>query len=646
MINIHSFPKNRSLPARAMKNNKTFWNYLLEEDLQKSGITTEQAENAGWFPINETQYCIAYGANSLVDGQQFYVIKNVNGSPKYISAKGAGSRAFIIPEVKEYYTKNPNIPLLITEGEKKALKATLEDIPMLGIRGNYSFTYQEKDAPRFELLPEIKELMTDRKQIYLIWDSDAQEKWESSFKEATERLAALIDPYDCQLHCAILPELNGNKTGVDDYLCSGKTKIDLINCIETEKTLIKPLKSKVNRIPSWAKSLVYIADGRFVINIKTGEILKDADFNAIHSDKYLGEDVKTSPTRWLLNSNRIEKCYQMTYRPDLNSGIVEVDNIKLFNTYLPTHHQKVTSSEVDNAKTVLEEHAKKLTGDDADVFLDYVAFLIQKPGQKVNWAMIVQSVHGAGKSFFTDLLRAVLGQKNVQNIDKSVIEGSFNDYLQSQLLIVEELRDGGSRYTLANKLKDLITSDTVRINPKGFKAYQQKNISNFLCFTNYRDCLAIDQHERRWAVIYSPLKKKDVNGLDREGYYKRLFGLIDGPENIAACYQYLMERDLYAFNPKGHAPETSGTEELKQSSKTALHVLVEDQVKGKEEIFPAEICELAAKEFGGSERQYRKRVSGFIKDMDYGQVGKRTQSDGITRSMMWSLSSKSGFNKS
>ena len=68
-----------------------------------------------------------------------------DGKPvKYESPKGAKNRAYFPPGTRAVVV-NPSLPLVFTEGEKKAAKADQEGIPCIGLVGVYG---GKRNAPR------------------------------------------------------------------------------------------------------------------------------------------------------------------------------------------------------------------------------------------------------------------------------------------------------------------------------------------------------------------------------------------------------------------------------------------------------------------------------------------------------------------
>jgi uncharacterized protein DUF3854 len=77
---------------------------------------------------------------------------------------------------------SPDKPIYITEGEKKAAKATLEGFPCIGLGGVWMSGDKDND-----FLPELDQYIWKDRTVYICFDSDINEK--HSVKHAELRLA-------------------------------------------------------------------------------------------------------------------------------------------------------------------------------------------------------------------------------------------------------------------------------------------------------------------------------------------------------------------------------------------------------------------------------------------------------------------------
>lgn len=204
------------------------------------------------------------------------------------------------------------------------------------------------------------------------------------------------------------------------------------------------------------------------------------------------------------------------------------------------------------------EHMAYIVPDDREraAVLDYLAHLVQRPEEKVHFALLVRGVEGTGKSAIGEIMLRIIGAGNVTKPKNDELLEKWTGWQEgAQLAIIEELMTMG-RLEVSNRLKPVITDPTLRIEEKYQTTYTIDNHLNLLCFTNHRDALKLAAGDRRWFVVFSPAKPLD------DVYYSRLFENIYGG-GAAHVAHWLMSRDISGFNAKGRAPETAAKEEMR-----------------------------------------------------------------------------------
>jgi len=187
--------------------------------------------------------------------------------------------------------------------------------------------------------------------------------------------------------------------------------------------------------------------------------------------------------------------------------------------------------------------------------LDYLALLVQRPADKIHFALLVRGMQGTGKSWIGNLMERIVGSRNTVRPSNDEVTSPWTAWMEgAQLAVIEELMTLG-RKEVANRLKPAITDPTLRIEQKHCSIYSIPNCLNFLCFTNHEDALPIEHGDRRWLVVFSPAVKRD------EAYYRRLFGYLDG--GAAFVKHWLAERKV-TLKPHGVAPATVGKEAMRR----------------------------------------------------------------------------------
>lgn len=187
--------------------------------------------------------------------------------------------------------------------------------------------------------------------------------------------------------------------------------------------------------------------------------------------------------------------------------------------------------------------------------LCWMAYPLQHPGAKMNSAVIMHGPQGTGKSMVFQTLAKIYGDYATV-LNQRGLEDKFNaDWIDSKLFILaEEVVTRAEMWHIKNELKELVTGEWVRVNPKNVAAYRQRNQINIGYLSNEGQPLPLDNDDRRHLVVWTPPM------LSQEYYDDVLLELDnDGP---AAFYHYLLNVDLTGFHPKKRPPMTDAKQKL------------------------------------------------------------------------------------
>jgi hypothetical protein len=291
--------------------------------------------------------------------------------------------------------------------------------------------------------------------------------------------------------------------------------------------------------PDWCKEWVYVNSHTAFANLNTLKILKTEAFN-IKNGKWVPESVngsKQSAAKYVADKGFVETVDSMAYLPNTNEPICVIDDFKVLNSFnsktVPLSAESFTKEGLE-AIELVKKHIKFICTTDinSDLFTQWLAHQVQFPGKQILWSPVIQSIQGVGKSFFGELLRACLGDRNVGTVSPTQVVSDFNGWATNVMVnVLEELRvKGHNRYDAVNSLKPLVTDRMIQINDKGVKQYMTYNTTNYICFTNYKDSLPLDQDDRRWWVIFVPIEKledlSDYVGESSLTYFPKLFNAV------------------------------------------------------------------------------------------------------------------------
>jgi putative DNA primase/helicase len=181
--------------------------------------------------------------------------------------------------------------------------------------------------------------------------------------------------------------------------------------------------------------------------------------------------------------------------------------------------------------------------------LRWMAYPLQHPGAKMSSAIIMHGPQGTGKSTVWQCLAKIYGDYATV-LNQRGLEDRFNsDWVDSKLFILaEEVVTRAEMWHIKNELKELISGEWIRVNPKNVAAYRQRNQVNGVFLSNENQPLPLDNDDRRHCVIYTP-------PAVGEEYYDEVHLEIERG-GVAALYHYLMTLDLGDFHPKKRPPMT------------------------------------------------------------------------------------------
>lgn len=194
----------------------------------------------------------------------------------------------------------------------------------------------------------------------------------------------------------------------------------------------------------------------------------------------------------------------------------------------------------------------------ADVFhwiLCWMAYPLQHPGAKLKSAIVIHGPQGTGKSMVFEAYGRIYGEY-AMILNQGAIEDKFNaDWSERKLFILaDEIVARAEMHHLKNQLKNFITGDWVRVNPKNVAAHRERNHMNILFISNEDQPVVLENDDRRHLVIWTPPK------LPPETYAAVMAEIEDG--GVAALHHYLLKYDVGDFKPWTLPPMTQAKREL------------------------------------------------------------------------------------
>lgn len=144
-----------------------------------------------------------------------------------------GSRmALDVPPVVLPMLGDPNIPLIITEGARKADSAVSRGLCCVALLGVWNWRGRNEHEGKVAL-PDWEHIALNDRRVWIAFDSDVMEK--PAVYAALVRLCAFLKLRGAHVGMIYLPAGAGNaKVGLDDFFAVGRTKDDLWQYATTE----------------------------------------------------------------------------------------------------------------------------------------------------------------------------------------------------------------------------------------------------------------------------------------------------------------------------------------------------------------------------------------------------------------------------
>ena len=330
------------------------------------------------------------------------------------------------------------------------------------------------------------------------------------------------------------------------------------------------------RGPEWVRGWVYISESNQFFNMTTGVSLDVQGFRGLFDAEM--EDEGGNAAMWALNNDMIPKADRRMYVPGAGP-LFKMDDVRYVNAYsakgaVDLDGELCTAGSAE----VFEQHIKLMIGGgewtrEAHLFTNFLRYVLEFPGKRMTWAVLLQGAYGDGKSEpITRIMGRLLGRKNVSIIQAQTVESDkFNGWAEGHLFgIIEEIKlHGHNRYDILNKLKPIITNDVIEIRRMRTDSYSAPNTGNYYITTNYKDALPVVVGDRRYMILFSQFPEEHRNDI---AYFNALFKALGSDSGVRAIGKWLLSVDYHKdFKPQGHAPFTVAKEQAAELSQdTAL----------------------------------------------------------------------------
>jgi hypothetical protein len=323
--------------------------------------------------------------------------------------------------------------------------------------------------------------------------------------------------------------------------------------------------------PAWLEGWVYEEHDCLFINSRVSDYaIRREAFRAKYDREPVCSDFETDAATFALNFAMIPTVAQTMYWPGMDRFFSSAGKDYL-NSYFPSGIQPLPEDALEgdaDGQAVVQlflDHLALIIKDPREqgIFLDWLSYVYQNPGKRVKWAMLLWGIEGNGKSY--------------------MIERPFTDWAVGTVLAcVEEIRISGiNKWAILDKIKPMLTNDTLAIEPKGGRSFSAPNFASYLMLTNHQDAIPVSNNDRRYCVIFTRQNTEadlfeDLGGKDKVGqYFSTLFS--ESERRADAIGRWLLDRKQDAlFDPSGRAPLTGGLTNMREANVSDDQAIVRD----------------------------------------------------------------------
>lgn len=340
---------------------------------------------------------------------------------------------------------------------------------------------------------------------------------------------------------------------------------------------------RANPLPTGVRKFedyVYLStEERYYKKSNPAVSMKQGGFNAeLYNDIPTDENGRKveGSAHWYFIKTVGQTADTLSYAPSKPKLFVEFGK-RCLNTFTEPTYPKLESHEGNVAVEAVKKHLERYYPESHEDIIKWWAHNVQKPGDKILWALAFIGIEGSGKSLSEKVLRTVMTDTLVKNVSSRVINSDFTDWSWgSCVCAIDEL--SMEKKSTMDTFKDVISNGQLSINRKGHSVIEGvRNTQNYIITSNHADALPVSATDRRWLISDDRIASLyDVKQEHGEDYYHWMSESVL-KENAGALRSWLLSIDITGFNTI-IAPMTSSKREMFEQTRSYEYHIVKDLI--------------------------------------------------------------------
>lgn len=490
---------------------------------------------------------------------------------RYSQPKASGVHAYFAPGTDwRAVAADTAHPLVITEGEVKALAGLKAGVLTIALGGVYGFA-----DTKGELLPELDDVVWDRRDVYIVFDSDAA--LNPNILAAEARLVdELQTKRGARCYLVRLPQENEKKVGIDDFLkkYGGDALLSLLQTAPSLGALDAKVVS-LNKSVAWIDQESMIYDVESKMFMPKDSFVSGSRFSTLKHITVGGKQ-RTTPksvsvaATWLTHPHA-RRYHEVLFRPNEGEVVQSEHGGAALNLWTGWESEQ---GDVTPFLQLTKYLFQDMRPEDRELPLKLIAYKAQNPQEKVPLALVLIGPQGCGKTLWGECIREAFAPYGTDVTPKS-LSSEFHGWLETNLFALINEAAGEDITEAGEQFKALISDLKRPMNDKFRKVRQVKTYTMYMLTSNRRSVGAFAADDRRMIVVGCPAPMRDAAGealydtLGERGAWRQ----GGGPRKLL---HYLLTLDLQGWRPPKKAPMSTEKYMAYIESLTPVQRLAED----------------------------------------------------------------------